>query len=294
MLRAVAAGLSAMRRTPLVQGVAVGTIAVALLFVGLVRIAALNLGRMARSWGDGVEVTVYLEEGISPVREKRIAEALARLPGVAAVKGIEGHQAWERLRQSLGERGGLLDGVEDGLLPSSLEVSFTRGLAGAVELRPELERLRRTPGVEDVEMMGDWVDRLVAAERLLSLAALVLGVLVAVACLYVVGATIRLGVYARRDEIDVLKLVGASDGFVKAPFLVEGALQGTAGAGLALGLLYLLHRVASPMLERTLGEALCAVRLSFLGPREVAAAFVIGGMLGLVGSSLAVGRHVRG
>jgi cell division transport system permease protein len=293
MSRALVSALAAIRRTPVVQAVAVGTIAVALLFVGMVRIAALNLGRMARSWGDGVQVTVYLEDGVAPAREKKIADALVALPGVATVKTVDGHEAYARLKKSLGDRGALLDGVEDGLLPTSMEVSFREGLAGAVERRPELERLRRTPGVEEVEMMGDWVDRLVAAERLLSVGALLLGLLVGVACLYVVGSTIRLGVYARREEIEILQLVGATEGFVRAPFLVEGALQGAFGASLALGLLYGLYRAAAPVVERGLGAALCSVRIGFLPPREIAAALVLGTLLGLVGSNLAVGRHLR-
>src|SRR5579883_2663308 len=99
-----------------------------MLFVGMARLAALNLGRLARGWGDGVQVTVYLEDGVSPAREKRIADAVVALPGVADVKLVDSHEAWLRLRKSLGDRAALLDGVEDGLLPASMEVSFKDGL----------------------------------------------------------------------------------------------------------------------------------------------------------------------
>src|SRR2546423_7893103 len=101
--------------------------------------------------------------------------------------------------------------------------------------------------------MGDWTGRLRALERLLSAAGWFVALLVLCACLYIVGSTIRLGVFARRDEIEIWKLVGATDGFVKAPFLVEGGLQGALGTGVAVILLYGLYRLASPRLEAGVG-----------------------------------------
>src|SRR5437016_2141775 len=98
MMRAVGAGLGAIRRA------------------ALVRVAGRNVARMARSGGDGVQVTVYLGDGLSPARAKKIADAVARLPGVGTVHAVDSHEAYERLRTSLGERAGLLDGVEEGLL----------------------------------------------------------------------------------------------------------------------------------------------------------------------------------
>ena len=141
--------------------------------------------------------------------------------------------------------------------------------------------------------MGDWVDRLVSAERMLRFGGWILALLVGMACVYIVASTIRLGVFARREEIEILKLVGATNGFVQAPFLVEGAIQGTVGAALSLGILYGLFRVAAPEVQRSLGAALCAVPLGFLGDGEMAVIVLLGMLLGLAGSSLAVSRHVR-
>src|SRR5205823_1245249 len=201
------------------------------------------------NWGKDVEVIVYLEDGVAPARVRKIAEAVGKLPGVTGVRAIDGKEAYDRLRRSLGDRGALLDGIEETLLPASLEVSLKDGIAGAKRLEPELARLARAPGVDEVERMGDWVDRLLAVGRFLRLGGFVLALLVGMACLYVVSSTIRLGVFARREEIEILKLVGATDGFVKGPFLVEGAVQGMVGAGLALALLYAIFRFAAPHVE---------------------------------------------
>ena len=293
MLRALRAGLGAIRRAPVVQAVAIGTVAVSLLLVGVVRLTATNLERMADSWGQGVQVIVYLEDGVVPARARKVAEAVGKLPGVEEVREIEGKDAYARLKQSLGDRASLLDGVEEALLPMSIEVRLRDGLAGAVRLGPEFERLRKAPGVEGVELMGDWVDRLVRAARLLRLGELFLVLLVGIACLYVVSSTIRLGVFARREEIEIQRLVGATDGFVKGPFLVEGAIQGTVGASLALGLLWGVFRTVAPQVQATLGAALCSTPLTFLTWHELAAAVMVGGALGIFGSNIAVNQHVR-
>lgn len=294
MARALKGAIRSFSRTPLVQAVAIGTVAVSMVLVGLVRMTAVNVDRMAESWGRGVEVLVYFEDGVSPARVRKVADAVARLPGVTAVRTVESGEAYARLRHSLGDRGALLEGVEDSLLPVSLEVSLRDGLLGAQRLMPEFERLKKTPGVDEVEMMGDWVDRLVASARLLRLGGLLLGALVGLACLYVVSSTIRLGVFARREEIEILKLVGATDGFVKGPFLIEGMIQGTVGAAAALLLLYGLYRVVAPHVQSTLGAALLATPLTFLSPVECVTAVFLGAALGLLGSNMAVNQHVSG
>src|SRR5205823_5893211 len=103
--------------------------------------------------------------------------------------------------------------------------------------------------------LGDWVDRLSALLAALRAAALALALLVGGACVYVIGGTIKLGMYARKDELEVLRLVGATDGFVKLPLLVEGALQGCVGAAAAVGMLYAVYRLGAPALERMLSSA---------------------------------------
>src|SRR5262249_26278002 len=155
-------------KSPLIQLVAVGTIALSLLLVGAVELTATNVRRLARGWGDGVPLTVYLEDGVPPARMAEIAGALAKLPGVAAVRTVDHHEAWQRLRRSLADRGPLLDGVDDGLLPSSIEVTLKPGVAEVLRAHPAFERLRQLPGVDEVDVSADWARRLHAVEDLLA------------------------------------------------------------------------------------------------------------------------------
>jgi cell division transport system permease protein len=296
IVRALARGIAAVRSSPLIQLVAVGTIALSLLLVGVVELGALNLNRLGASWGRSVQLRVYLDDDATPERGRQIASALTRLPGVLAVQNVSAHEAWERLKRAMGPRTDLADllgGVEEGFLPASIEVTLKPGVAEMLRAHPAFERLRRTAGVADVELIGDWAGRLRAVQALVDGAAWAVGLLVLAACLYIVGSTIRLGVFARRDEIELWKLVGATNGFVKAPFLVEGALQGGLGAGLALTLLYGLFRLAAPRVEAVLGGWLAAGPLGFFSPTQIAIALAGGVLLGLAGSSLALGRYVN-
>jgi cell division transport system permease protein len=281
------------RQKPLIQLVAVGTIALSLLLVGVVELAALNVKKLSRNWGADVQMTVYLEDGVTPARAQKITAALARLPGVVAVRTVDAHEAWQRLQRSLGARADLLDGVEEGFLPTSIEVALKPGVAEVLRAHPAFDKLRHTAGVEDVELMGDWTARLRDVERLLSTAGWAVAALVFCACLYIVGSTIRLGVFARRDEIEIWKLVGATNGFVKAPFLVEGGLQGALGTGAAVLLLYGLFRLAAPRVEAVLGGWLASGPLGFFTPTQLGVAVVGGTLLGLCGSALALGRYVK-
>jgi cell division transport system permease protein len=291
--RAVRQAAVGAREQPLIQLVAVGTIALTLLLVAAFALCACNVRRIAAGVGGLAQMTVYLEDGAAPERAQLIASALARLPGVTAVRSVSQREAYERLRRSLGARGELLTGVEEGYLPASLEVSLQAGVAEVIRAHPAFERLRHAVGVEEVDLLGDFGSKLQALERMLVGVGCVVGLLVVCACLYIVASTIRLGVFARRDEIEILKLVGATDRFVKAPFLIEGAAQGAIGTALALALLYLGYHQAAPRVDAVLAAFAAAGPLRFFSPSLTALAIAGGALLGLAGSSLALGRYVR-
>lgn len=278
-------------RRPLVTLLATGAVAVSLLLVGVVYLAAANVARLTGSFERGVQMVVYLEDGTTPDRARSIAAVLQGVRGVESVDFVAPDEAFRRLSESLGERRDLLQGVEVGYLPASLEVSLAGGLRDVAAVSPLVERLRAAPGVEEVEFLGDWVDRLAALKRALNVAGLALALLVAAACVYVVGSTIRLGALARKDEIEILRLVGATDRFVRAPLVVEGALVGAVGAAIAALLLLLLHQLGGPPLERMLSSAVGDLRIVFLHPAELGVGLLAGLGLGATGSWLAVGAR---
>jgi cell division transport system permease protein len=261
-----------------------------LLLVGLVTLGMLNLDRMTRDWGEGIQLTIYLQRGAPADKVAELRRVLAKHPVVASTRQISSDQAYRRLKESLASRSSLLEGVERDFLPASLELGLRQ--ARTEEIRPLLALLKTSPIVDEVDHVGRWVKRLGALASMLRLAGLAIAVIVCLACLYIVGSTIRLGVFARRDEIEILKLVGATNRFVRAPFLIEGALQGLIGAVAACALLYLLFQIAAPRVEELMATALSRVALGFLTPIQILCGIGAGALLGLLGSRLAVGRYV--
>jgi cell division transport system permease protein len=270
-----------------------GAIGVSLLLVGLVGLAAVNVTRLTERWDRNVQMVVYLEDDVTPERAKVIGQVLEGVPAVERVDYIPPDMAHRRLVESLGSRRELLEDVETGFLPASLEVRLAGGVREVAAASPVIEKLRRTPGVEEVELLGDWVQRLSALLSALRAAAVALALLVGGACTYIIAGTIKLGMYARREELDVLRLVGATDGFIRLPLVVEGAVFGAVGAGLAVGGLYAVYHLGAPALERMLSGAALGLELTFFAPPVVGAALAAGLLLGVTGSWLAIGRHAQ-
>jgi cell division transport system permease protein len=234
-------------------------------------------------------VSVYLAPGADLEAARRAAGSLAAGARVEAVTPAE---AMRRLRASLGEQGRVLDGLGDDVLPASVEVHVPgSSLATA---RTLAVRLREVPGAALVDDGAGWLARL---ETLLSrgrVVGLFLLALVAVATAILVSNTLRLAVYARRDEIEIMKLVGATDGYVGAPILLEGILQGLAGAGLAVAALGGAAWALVPRLREALPIASRLAPSDVLPGRLVLALLLGGTALGLLASALSLRRFLRG
>jgi cell division transport system permease protein len=282
----VARALDAMARGPRVAVVATLTLFVALFVTGLFAAALRGAERVLGAWAGEVRISVYLDPSADLDRARAAVAAAATGRRVEAVSAPE---ALRRFREALGPQGGLLDGVKPDLLPPSIEVSAP-GIRLA-EARALASRLADVPGAREVDYGNAWLEKL---ERLLArlrwVAAALFAALAAGAAVLVAN-TLRLGVFARRDEIDIMKLVGATDLFVETPFLIEGLLQGAAGGLLAAGALLAVAAAAAPALAGATGLAL--VRADLVPGTLLAALLGGGAALGLFSSALAVGRELR-
>jgi cell division transport system permease protein len=251
-----------------------------------------NAQGMVRVWGLDVPVTVYLVDGAEAAHVDVVVARLNALSEVEAVRRVTPEQALARLTEGLGEDGELLDGLDPTVLPTSLEIELAPGTD------PDFghalaERLGELPAVDEVAVAGAWVGR--AHELLATLEDLALGagLLVSLACMAIVWSTIRLGVYARRAEIQILRLVGGTSRFVHGPFVFEGMVQGALGAALALGMLRLGFDAVHPFLERGLSLLFAAGALRFFGPVELGMGVAFGAALGLLGARAAVARYAE-
>jgi cell division transport system permease protein len=278
--------LLGMRQSPYGAAVATITIALALFAVGAVSAAGVIASHALGAWGQELKLTVYMEDGASA--EQR-ATVQAQLGGAAHF--VSKADALVALKLSLGQLGAVLDDLPQNPLRDSFDSPVgTLDPAALISLAGALGRL---PGVADVDYGAEWLAPVQRLLRFLRLAGLSLLGLVAVATVVLVSNTFRLAVYARRDEIGIMKLVGATDAFIRIPFLIEGMLEGFFGGLLAAAALGTSWGWLWPRAVEAVGL------LSTLGPTPLSLARALGGLvlsgglLGLCASGLAVGRFLR-
>ena len=242
------AAVRGLRASPTTTSVAVLTIAAALVLVGGFALVVENMQGVLGRFGRALHVTAYLEEGATPEELAVLADRAATVEGVERVEIVSKREALERFRRSIGGAG-LLKGLEENPLPACLEITLLAEHRTPEGLAILTEALTGLPGIDELAHGREWVETYARVTSLLRFAGWGLGAVLSLAALMIVGNTIRLAVYAREDEMEILDLVGASRTFVRVPFVLEGTLQGAAGGALALLVLYLAFRLLAPDLQ---------------------------------------------
>ena len=269
------------RRAPLLALLGVVTIAFALFAVGLFGLVALNIDRALRQVEERVEVRAFLADSTPGDARVEGLRAIGAFAEVQSVDYVSPEEALARARRELGE---FSDVFESDFLPGAYEVRLKPGFRDPAHVRAVATRVRALEFVEEVRYGREWVEKLHAIRNMATLAGIGLGALFAAVAVVIIGATIRMMVLARAPEIAIMRLVGATDGYIRRPFLLDGLLKGIAGGALAL----LLTWLASEAITRYV------VATEFFEPRLAGAGVLAGALIGLVGSSIAVGRHLRG
>ena len=285
--------LSALGRSFGVTVLSVGTTGVALAVLATFAVIVTNLARVAAELGKEVEVSVYLAKSTAPESGNVLAKIVSDWPEVARARFLDAESAMREFEKSLGKDAILLEGLPRDVLPPSLELELVPRPWTSVEVAVLGRRLAQLEGVQDVRYGQDDIEKVHALLGYARVTAGVLGLALCLATILVVSNTIRLTVYARRDEIEIMSLVGATNAFVRAPFVLEGAIQGVLGGGFALALLVGLEELLEVGLERGLSYAYGPIELDFVPLSLLGWLLAAGFALGLVGSVLAVGKFLR-
>lgn len=287
--KAITRAARAIREDAKLHLVSLSSLTVAFLCLATALWAIANLSSVADAWGRSARMSIYLVEDAQPEQVEQLRLLLEGLPEVSEAEVLTSAEARARFLEdsSLDEN---LSELPADAFPASLEVTL-RGEVPEARLAALVERIDRFTAVDEVETYHGWFERLDTLLTAGRVASGVLAALVLLCVLFVVANTIRLAIAGRRDEIEVLKLCGASDGFVRGPFLVEGAVQGFLSAALALVLLFLAFLSLRGHVDSTLAS-LAGVRTVFLQP-GVALALIFGGaLIGAVGSLLSLRRYM--
>ena len=279
MRLALREALRAFSRAPMLSALSVTTIAFSLFAFGLFGLVALNLRSALDEVEERVEVRAFIAEGTNPEATAAAVGDIAAFPEVASVRLVSEVQALERARRELGE---FEDVFEAGILPASIEVRLREGFRDPTNVRSVSRRLEVYDFVDDIRYGEEWVEKLYKLRTIATAAGISLGLVFALVAIIIIGSTIRMAVLARSREIAIMRLVGATNCFIRAPFLVEGFLKGLLGGLLALVLTWVTFQfVGQYVVQATYFDA----RLTVLG--------VLGGaLIGLLGSAVSVGRHL--
>jgi cell division transport system permease protein len=273
--------LTAFKRSPLLSFLSITTIAFSLFAFGLFGLVALNIRNALQRVEERVEIRAFVADGTPIESVTAASDEIAKYPEVSNVEIVTQEQALARARKELGEFSDVFDGQ---FLPSSLDVKLKPGFRDPKTVRKIVDQVKGYEFVDAVRFGDEWIAQLYRLRNIAGVAGVALGLAFAAVAIIIIGATIRMAVLARSREISIMRLVGATDGFIRRPFLIEGSIKGVLGGVLALVLTYLAMRVLDQYLH---------FQTAFFDRRLATLGIVFGALMGLLGSAVSVGRHLR-
>ncbi len=279
-MRSAREALTASRRAPLLSALGIVTIAFSLFAFGLFGLVAINIRRALDQVEERVEVRAFVSDSTDIESVAAAMKDVGTFPEVARVDYVSRENALERARKEMGE---FADVFEAGVLPASIEVHLRPGMRSPAIVKSVADRIRTYAFIDDVRYGEEWVEKLYRLRTIATVAGIALGIAFAAVAVIIIGATIRMMVLARAKEISVMRLVGATDMFIRLPFLIDGLVKGVLGGLLALLFVWVANRVINEYFIQTV---FFNRELIFLG-------IIAGALMGVLGSLVSVGRHLR-
>jgi cell division transport system permease protein len=274
-------------RTPILSALSIASIGFSLFTIGLFGLVALNFRETLSVLAERVEVVAFVLRGTPTEAVTAASQDIQAFPEVLEVSYVSSEQALDRARTELVEFQEAYRDLETNPLPASLEIRLRPEFRDGASAQRVAERIRAFAFIDDVRFGRDWVQRLDRLRDMAGVIGLVIGLAFAVVAVVIIGVTIRITVLQRAGEISIMRLVGATNQYIRGPFLLEGLIKGVLGGLLAL----LMAWAAFSVFRKTTGEL--GTTLVFFEPVHLLLIVVFGTLLGLMGSLLSVGRHLR-
>ncbi len=236
------------------------TIALSILIVSAFALFFLNVGDLMNTWKKGIRIMAYLDPNVQETEILHLRDAISKLPGVLNARFISKEEALLILKEQVKGQSSLLDDLETNPLPSAFEIQHeTLGQSDA-KTAHLADRIASLPSVREVEYGQKWLGRFTNLFNLFRFAGFGLGGLFFMATVFIVANTIRLVLYSRREEMEIMRLVGATDRFIKTPFYIEGLIQGFLGGIIGLTGLYITFAIVSSKVGQGLSPAILSIR----------------------------------
>ena len=270
-----------------------GTMATSLFVFGVFILLQENLQHLLKGWGDRIQINAYLDKDVGPDRVAGIMERLRALPAVDQARHITREEAWREFQAALGAQSAVLEGLPPDVLPASFEITLKPAYRDAPQVEELAIHLGKIDGVAAVEYPREWVDRLNLIVLAVQWIKWALSGILFIATFFIVGSTVRLALLARKEEIEIMQFVGASEELIQAPFVVEGMLQGSLGAAVALLCLWLFYVTVQQYFIPELALFGPGTQMRFLEPASITMIVIIGWLLGGLGSLFSLRRYLR-
>ena len=278
-----------MRRNGLMSVASVSTMALSLFILGMFLILVLNLTHLASALESQVQISVYLQDGLSEYEHREIGTRITKMQGVNQVLFVTKAEAMKRFQERLGEQKNLLNALgETNPLPNDFEVKVDK----PEQVKAVAKAIGEIKGVENAKYGQEVIEQLFALTKLIRTFGLILIILLALAAIFIIANTIRLTVFARRKEIGIMKYVGATDSFIRWPFLIEGVMLGIGGALLSV---LILSQTYGLLVER-IYESLAFLPLLPQYPFILQISLLllaVGMVVGALGSAVSLRRFMK-
>ena len=271
----------------------ISTITLAFIIISLFMLVFVNVGKGFEQWSRKVEVTIYFDNELSPQESSTLINQIKSIQGTESVSYVSKNQAFERFKERLKGQESLLDGVTPDILPASIEISLKPEFRSSENVTTFVNQLKQLKNVTDVQYGEEWVRKFTLFMQFLKSIAMLIAGFIVVSVLFIISNTIKLTIFARKDEIEILGLVGATRLFIKTPFIIEGVIQGLTGAVLALAILagafYILLSTSINFLSIKGGVS----SLQFLPIEYILFIIAAGIILGFIGSITSLKRFIN-
>jgi len=271
----------------------IGIIAVCMLIFSTFTLIAFNLASFLKIWEDKIEIVAYLKKDIPLQEVEALLKRTRMVEGVDSVKYTSPFDALAFMSTKLGSQKNLLEGIQARVLPSSFEILLKKDYRNSAKIKAVALQLKQFPQIEEIQYGEEWVETFSALVHILQVTQWGLGVLILLATIFIISNTVQVTISSRREEIEILRLLGASPALIQVPFYIEGLVHGLFGTGLAILFLFLLHQGFFLYVPPSIQAWLASMPVLFLPPETIGWILLGGMVLGLFGSFVASMQLLR-
>ena len=285
--------LQNLRHFFLINLITIVIISLSLLVLSTFLMTFLNLQAFIVEWKSQIHVTAYLMQDIAPEELRSVRERITAFPEVKRITFLSKEEALTYFERAFPDQKNVFQGLAENPLPASFDIELKEAYQGLVQIKTLARKVEPIPGVDQVEYGGGWIEGYLNVLSVIKSTTIAIGAVIALATIFIISNTIRLTVYARKEEIEIMRLVGATNAFIKIPFFIEGAILGLAGSAIALATVYVGYHLLIQWITQVSYLPLKTLHVEYLPPRYLFLMTGGGILTGLVGTSFALRRHLK-